>query len=456
MLNQLVDTRDVKFVLFELLEVDKMNKFAKFADFDRETFESTIDLAEKICVEQIYPTNAEGDKQGGSVYDPATKKVTVPSCYRPVLDEWYKAGFFGLVDEPEHGGSGMPNTIGAVTTEYICAANYPLGMFPGLAHGAMELLAVFGTDEQKHAYMPKMMSGEWGGTMCLTEPDAGSDVGALKTKAVKQADGTYKITGQKIFISAGENDYYKNIIHPVLARIEGDLEGTKGISIFIVPKYLVNTDGSAGAAERRGLHRHRAQDGHQGLAPPARFFGDNGKCVGYLLGEERQGMKIMFQMMNDARMGVAMQGQANRLRGVHARRHLRAEQETGRARDPDAQPRGAAGVDHQSPRRQARMLLWMKSHVEGQRVLIYYMFHNIDLSGVLEGDAAKEANGLVEMLTPISKAGCTDKSVEITSEAMQVYGGYGYCGDYPVEQIHARLQDTSPSTRAPTAYSPWT
>ncbi len=432
-LNPLVDSRDVRFVLFEALEADKLNQYSKFADFDKDTFEATLDLAEQIAVEQIYPTAALGDKEGGCKYDPQTKQVTIPPCYKPVIDAYYQAGLFGLSDEPEHGGSGMPVAINAAVMEYMCAANYPLGMYPGLSHGAMELIAVFGTKEQQHEYIPKMMTGEWGGTMCLTEPEAGSDVGNLKTKAVKQADGTYKITGQKIFISSGENDYYKNMIHPVLARIEGDPKGTKGISIFIVPKYLINKDGSLGEFNDVTCTGIEHKMGIPGSATSQLAFGDNGKCIGYLLGQERQGMKIMFKMMNYARMGVAIQGQGNasaaymhaitytkgRLQGAHVTQML----------NPEAPL--VPIIQHPDV---VRMLLWMKSHLEGQRFLTYYMFYNIDLATVMEGDLQKEANGLVELLTPICKAGCTDKGVEITSEAVQCYGGYGYCADYPVEK----------------------
>ncbi len=433
MLNQLVDTRDVRFVLFELLEAEKLNKYSKYADYDKDTFDATIDLVEKICVEEVYPTNDLGDKEGGCVYDPATKQVKIPPCYKPVLDAYYEAGFYGLSDDPEHGGSGMPVVINAAVMEYACAANYPLGMYPGLSHGAMELIVSFGTEEQKHKYIPKMMTGEWGGTMCLTEPEAGSDVGNLKTKAVKQPDGTYKIKGQKIFISSGENDYYKNIIHPVLARIEGDPKGTKGISIFIVPKFLINEDGSLGKQNDVVCTGIEHKMGIKGSSTSSLSFGDEGTCTGYLLGEERKGMKIMFQMMNYARMGVALQAQGNastaymhaityaknRLQGAHVTQMLNPE---------------AALVPIVQHPDVVRMLLWMKSHLEGQRMLTYFMFYNIDLAQVAEGDMQKEANGLVELLTPISKAGCTDKGVEITSEAVQIYGGYGYCADYPVEK----------------------
>ena len=310
MLNPIVDSRDVRFVLFEMLEAEKLLKFPIFAEFDRDTFEATVDLAEQISVEMIYPTLAEADKDPAK-WDPATKNVKIPASYHAPLDTYYESGFMGLYDEPEYGGMGLPNLVSMSCMEYIIAANYSLFMYPGLSHGCMELIMEYGTHEQKEMYIPKMMSGEWGGTMCLTEPDAGSDVGALKTKAVKQADGTYKISGQKIFISSGENDHYKNMIHPVLARIEGDPKGTKGISIFIVPKFLVNADGSLGKQNDVVCPGIEHKLGIHGQATSQLAFGDNGNCKGFLLGQERQGMKIMFKMMNLARMGTAFQGHSN-------------------------------------------------------------------------------------------------------------------------------------------------
>ncbi len=431
-LNPLVDSRDVRFILFEMLDVEKLSKYAPYAEFDRDTYEATMDLAEQVAVEQLYPANKEGDK-AGCVFKPDTKEVIVPEAYRPAIKAYYEGGFMGMADKPDHGGMGLPNAITWACYEYFMAANYPLVMYPGLSHGAMELIHEFGTEEQIHTYCEKIMSGEWGGTMCLTEPDAGSDVGALKTKAVKQADGSYLITGQKIFISSGENNLYSNNIHPVLARIEGDPKGTKGISIFIVPKYLVNKDGSNGEYNDVACAGIEHKMGIKGSATCTLSFGDNGKCKGFLLGQERQGMKIMFRMMNYARMGVALQGQGvasaaymhaatyakNRKQGAHVTQMLNPE---------------AASVSISQHPDVKRMLLWMKSHVEGQRALCYFMFQNIDLSVVTQGDEAKEALGLVELLTPIAKAGCSDMATLIASEAMQVYGGYGYTSEYPVEQ----------------------
>jgi alkylation response protein AidB-like acyl-CoA dehydrogenase len=440
-LNPLVDTRDVRFTLFEALEVESITKLPKYSAFSKDDFDSFIDLAETIAVEQLYPTFAEGDKQG-CTYVPETKEVKIPACYKPALNKFYEAGFGGIDIPEEWGGMGVPQVVTWACNEFLCAANYPLMMYPGLTHGAAELIEVFGTEEQKKTYLTKMFSGEWGGTMCLTEPDAGSDVGALKTKAVKQADGTYRITGQKIFISSGENDYYKNNIHPVLARIEGDPAGTKGISIFVVPKFLVKKDGSLGERNDVVCAGIEHKMGIKGSATCTLSFGDNGNCIGYLLGEERKGMKIMFQMMNFARMGVGLQGQGlasaaymhavtyarNRLQGVHVTQMLNPEAKSVTiSQHPDVK----------------RMLLWMKSHVEGQRMLIYYLYLNYELQSLLEGEKGKESQALMEILTPIEKSGCSDKATEIAGEAMQIFGGYGFCGEYPIEQMMRNAKITA-------------
>ena len=433
-LNPIIDSRDVRFVLFEQLEIDKFcAKTPRYADFDKDTLESTLDLAEKLAVEKIFPTYKDGDREG-CTFVPATKEVKIPKCYHDPINAYYEAGFFGTMEEPEIGGMGMPGAIYMGVAESICAANYNLMMYPGLSHGAMNLIHVFGTQELQDKYIPKLMSGEWGGTMCLTEPDAGSDVGALKTKAVKQADGTYKITGQKIFISSGDNDHYKNMIHPVLARIEGDPAGTKGISIFVVPKYLVKDDGSLGAHNDVNCAGIEHKMGIKGSATCTLSFGDSGNCKGWLLGEERKGMKIMFQMMNEARLGVGMQGLAvasaaymhaasyakGRLQGVHVTQMLNPEAKSVTiSQHPDVK----------------RMLLWMKSHVEGMRFITYYLTHQLNIAVLGEGEEAKEAMGIAEIMIPINKAGNSDKSVEVASEAMQVYGGYGFCQEYPVEQM---------------------
>jgi len=432
-LNPLVDSRDVRFVLFEMLEIEKLTKLSRYADFDRDMFEDTLALAEKVAVNNIYPVNAEGDKVGAKL-NPDTKEVTIPACYKPAYKAFCDAGFLSLSDDAEVGGMGMPAAVAIACNEYFSAASIAFSMYPGLTHGAAHLVHLFGSDELKSVYLENMLSGKWGGTMCLTEPDAGTDVGALKAKAVKQADGTYLITGQKIFISSGDHDMCENIIHPVLARIEGDPAGTKGISIFIVPKVLVNKDGSLGKKNDMVCSGIEHKMGIKGSATCTLSFGDNGKCVGWLLGEERKGMKIMFTMMNEARLGVGLQGLSvsssaymhavtyarNRYQGPHVMKMLEAD------------PPKVTIIEHPDVK---RMLLKMKSYVEGMRMLSYYLAHNLDIERTLEGDASKEAQGLAEILIPICKAGNTDTAWSITAEAIQVYGGYGYCSDYPVEQL---------------------
>lgn len=308
-------------------------------------------------------------------------------------------------------------------------------MYTILSAGVINLLKEFGTDEQKKLYLPSLISGKWGGTMCLTEADAGSDVGDLKTKAVRQDDGTYLITGQKIFISSGDNDLYSNMIHPVLARIEGDPAGTKGISIFLVPKYLVNEDGTIGKFNDVVCAGIEHKLGIKGSATCTMVFGENSNCRGYLLGDERKGMKIMFQMMNTIRLGTAVQAQAtssaaylnsvtyskNRIQGSHVLNAMNPEApKTEIINHPDV----------------SRMLLWMRSYIDAQRIMINYNYYNQDLMKVLVGTERENAAAIVDLLVPICKAGCSDTSILLTSEAMQVFGGYGFCMDYPVEQLY--------------------
>jgi alkylation response protein AidB-like acyl-CoA dehydrogenase len=432
-INPIIDSRDTKFILFELFEVDKLNKYEKFADFDKDTLEEVVNLAEKIAVEQVYPVNATADKSGAK-YLADKKQVLIPEEYFPGLKAYYEAGFLGVGTDPKWGGMGMPESIYYTVTDYFTAASCAFTMFPMLSIGACNMYMNFLPDHPwKQAVIEKMMSGEWGGTMCLTEPDAGSDVGALKTKATKNPDGTYSIKGQKIFISAGDNNYSKNIIHPVLARIEGDPEGTKGISIFLVPKYRIKDDGSmgefndvtcAGIEHKMGIH---------GNPTCTMVFGDEGKCQGYLMGQERQGMKIMFQMMNEARLYVGGQGASvSSAAYMHAVTYSRNRVQSKRVEDmmkPEA--KSTTIINHPDVK---RMLLSMKARVEAMRTLTLYCGYLTDLAHVEKDDAKKEAQALLDFLIPINKAGNTDAAWEVTADAIQCYGGYGFCSDYPVEQ----------------------
>ena len=432
-LNPLVDSRDLRFVAFEMLELEKLNRFERFSDFDRDVYEDTLNLAEKIAVEQFYTSNAEGDKTGLK-YDPHTHEVTVPESFHKGFKAFVEAGFHNLAFPPEAGGMGIPATIALASQEYFNAGNTSLGMYCSSLTGTAHQIMIFGSEELKSMFLPKLLSGEWGGTMCLTEPGAGSDVGALKTKAIRQADGTFLISGQKIFISNGEHDLTPNIIHPVLARIEGDPAGTKGISIFIVPKILVNKDGSLGERNDMICSGIEHKMGLKGNATATLNFGDNGKCIGYLMGEERQGMKVMFQLMNEARIFTGIQAQSvssaaymhavtyarNRIQGAHITQMM----------NPNA-PKVPI-IEHPDVK---RMLLYMKSIVEGMRMLTLFLAYNRDIThSSSSAEESKEATAIVEILTPIVKAGISDAAWLVTAEAMQVYGGYGYCQEYPVEQ----------------------
>jgi len=431
--SQLVDSRDVRFTLFEMLEIEKLNRFEHFKDFDRSVYEDTLKLAEEIAFEQFFPSNVDGDRIGLK-FDAAKNEVKVPESFHKAFNAYLEAGFHILQFPQEIGGMGLPNAIATAAAEYFNAGNTALTMYCGSISGAIQIIQTFGSEEVKNMFIPKMVEGKWGGTMCLTEPTAGSDLGALKAKAVKQADGTYLITGQKIFISNGEQDMTENIIHPVLARIEGDPEGSKGISIFVVPKFLVNPDGTLGARNDVFCAGVEHKMGLKGNATSTLNFGENGKCVGYLLGKERKGMKVMFMLMNAARIHTGLQAEAvssaaymhavdyakERIQGTHISQAMNK-----------AAPRVAI-IEHPDVK---RMLLYMKSTIEGMRMLCYFLSYHEDVEHASPSEEERMAStGIVEILTPIVKAGISDAGWLVTAEAMQVYGGYGYCQEYPVEQ----------------------
>ncbi len=432
-LNPIIDTRDTLFILFELFQVDKLNSYEKFADFDRDTMEDVVTLAEKISVAQVYPINAVADKKGAQ-YNPKTKEVIIPEEYSAGFKAYYDAGFHGLAASQEWGGLGMPETIYYTVTDYFTAASCAFTMFPMLAIGACNMYINFLPESpMKHVLVEKMLSGEWGGSMCLTEPDAGSDVGALKTKAVKNSDGTYSIKGQKIFISSGDNNFYENNVHPVLARIEGDPEGTRGISIFMVPKYWINDDGTTGEFNDVNCAGIEHKMGIHGNPTCTMVFGDDDKCRGILMGEERKGMKIMFQMMNEARLYVGGQGasvasSAYMHAVTYARNRIQGKK-VEEMMNPDA--KGTPIINHPDVK---RMLLSMKSRVEAMRTLTLYCGYLVDMMHVESGEAKDDAQAMLDFLIPINKAGNTDMAWDVASDAIQVYGGYGYCADYPVEQ----------------------
>ena len=305
MAQVIADRRDVDFVLHEQFEVEKLSEHERFAEFNRKTIDMVVTEARNLAVKEILPTRETSDREGCVFED---GKVTVPDCFHRVWELYKEGEWLAMPEDPKYGGQGMPTTVALAASDYLVGANYAFMMYSGLTHGAGKLVEAFGTEQQKQMFLKKMYTGEWTGTMLLTEPEAGSDVGALSTTAVKNDDGTYSITGSKIFISSGEHDMAENIIHPVLARIEGAPAGTKGISLFIVPKYWVEEDGGlgdfndvvcTGIEEKMGIH---------GNSTCSLTLGGKGNCRGLLLGEENKGMRAMFLMMNEARLLVGIQG----------------------------------------------------------------------------------------------------------------------------------------------------
>ena len=429
MAQLIADRRDVDFVLHEQIgTVDH----ELFEEFNKKTIDLIVSEARNLAIKEILPTFKDGDEIGCTLENGT---VTTPESFKRAWDLFCEGEWLAMCDDPEVGGQGMPKTVGCAALEYMVGANSAFMLYYGMTHGAAKLVEAFGDDTQKRLYMKKMFAGEWGGTMLLTEPEAGSDVGALTTTATLNEYGTYNIQGTKIFISAGEHDLCDNIIHPVLARIEGSPAGTKGISLFLVPKYHVNDDGSIGEFNNVVCTGLEEKMGIHGNATCTLSLGDKGPCVGTLLGEVNRGMPEMFQMMNEARAFVGIQGFAvasasymysldyarNRVQG----RHLTAGK--------DATAKNVTIINHPDVRRQ---LLNMKAYTEGMRSLHYYYAKCQDIVHTTEDDAFKaDTAALIEVLTPIVKGYITDKALEVCSHGVQVYGGYGYCSEYPVEQL---------------------
>jgi alkylation response protein AidB-like acyl-CoA dehydrogenase len=432
MAQVIADRRDVDFVLHEQFKVSELSKNERFAEFNKKTVDLIVSEARNLAVKEILPTQKIGDHVGAKFEG---GKVTVPEEFHKAWDLFKEGGWLAMPEDQEYGGQGMPRLLSMAASDYLVGANYAFMMYPGLTHGAGKLVEEFGTEAQKKTFLKKMYSGEWTGTMLLTEPDAGSDVGALTTSAKKNNDGTYSITGSKIFISGGEHDLSENIIHPVLARIEGAPAGTKGISLFLVPKFRVNADGNlgefndvvcTGIEEKMGIH---------GNSTCSLTLGGKGNCIGTLLGEENKGMRAMFLMMNEARLLVGLQGFSCATSAyLHALNYAR-ERVQGKnllqMMDPNAS--GVPIIQHPDIRRQ---LITMKAYIEGMRSLLYYVAYLEDCASVADNDDIKEKlHGLIDILIPVAKGYVTDKSFEMCSHGMQVFGGYGYIKEYPMEQL---------------------
>jgi alkylation response protein AidB-like acyl-CoA dehydrogenase len=388
--------------------------------------------ARQLAIKELYPTQQPGDREGCRLEN---GEVKVPESFHRAFDLIKEGEWIALTEDVKWNGQGMPRALALAAGDYFNGANFAFMMYPGLTHGAGKLVETFGTEAQKELFLKKMYSGQWTGTMLLTESEAGSDVGALTATAVPNDDGTYSITGEKIFISSGEHDLAENIIHPVLARIEDAPEGTKGISLFLVPKIWVNEDGSLG--ERNDIVCTALEEklGIHGNATCAMTLGAKGTCRAQLLGEPNKGMRAMFVMMNEARLLVGLQAfacaSASYLHALNYARQRIQGKHLLRAMDKEAP--AVPIIQHPDVRRQ---LMIMKSYVEAMRSLIYYTGYLDDL-GETTADEAEKAKyqGMVDVLIPIVKGYVSDRSFEICSHGLQVFGGYGYIKDYPMEQL---------------------
>ncbi len=423
------DLRDFAFVLFEQFNLQDVLAKEPYQDWDADTCRSVLDSVYQFAKEVTGPLNRIGDVQGCRVEDGSVK---VPEGFKGAWDKLYEAGWRTLGAPAELNGMGAPQALAILAEELLSGSNTAFNMYPGLSLGAAEVIGHFGTPEQKKKYIMKMTDGTWGGTMCLTEPHAGSDVGSSTTTAMPLEDGTYKIKGSKIFISGGDHDMASNIIHLALARIDGAVAGTKGLSLFIVPK--IREDGTPNDVQVTSIE-HKM--GINGSATCALQFGDDDNCIGELVGTvEHKGMRQMFTMMNFARIGVGIQGlsvaSSAYLNALEYARDRKQGSSISEWKNPES-PRVAI-IEHPNIRRD---LLEMKSKVEGMRALITKLaVHQDRLNAIGDRDDDSKAHhkGQINLLTPLVKAYCSDEAFRVCETAIQIYGGAGYLKDWPVEQ----------------------
>ncbi|MFO1394879.1 MAG: acyl-CoA dehydrogenase C-terminal domain-containing protein [Steroidobacteraceae bacterium] len=421
--------RDIRFVVHEVLDIEDHYRSYGREELNKDLLEGILEEGAKFAETVLAPTNRSGDEHGLRFEN---GKVTTPPGFKEAYDRYCQDGWITMTADPDFGGQGLPAGFALAFSEMLISGNMAWKMYSGLTESAGLTLAAHGSEELKQRYLPKMVSGEWSGTMCLTEAHAGTDLGMLKTKAVPRGDGSYAVTGTKIFISAGEHDLTDNIIHLVLARLPDAPPGTKGISLFVVPKVLPNDDGSLGAANGVACGSIEHKMGITASATCVMHFNDS---VGWLLGKENEGLACMFTMMNHARLGVGLQGQglselAFQAAVAYASDRIQGRSLTGpKNKDKPADPI----IVHPDVR---RMLLTQKALVEGGRVLCFLTGREIDSAHMNpDTDARKRSSDLVAFLTPVVKAFLSDAAVEVTSLGVQVHGGHGYIRETGVEQL---------------------
>ena len=420
--------KEMNFVLNDVIDIGEVMELANFQDVDSDLIEAILHEGAKFAGEVLSPTYRDGDLHPATVTDGEVK--TSPG-FKEAYKQYCDNGWNGITANPEYGGQGLPHVLGLPITEMTESANTAFSLCPMLTSSAILAIDTHGSDEQKNTYLSNLISGEWSGTMNLTEPGAGSDVGALQSKAVPQEDGTFLVKGQKIFITYGEHDMADNIIHMVLARLPDAPTGTRGISLFIVPKFLVNEDGSLGDRNDLTCISLEHKLGIHGSPTCTMSFGDNNGCVGYLIGGENKGMAAMFTMMNDARLAVGTQGLACSERAWQMALEYANDRVQGKSlKTGTASPI----IEHPDVR---RMLMTMKSTTEAMRSIAYLNAKSIDLAKHhSDVDIAAKHKGLADLLTPLSKAYGSDLGVENSSLAMQVFGGMGYIEETGIAQVY--------------------
>ena len=416
--------KDQMFVLNDVLKIGTAD-IPGYEDLDRDTVQAILDEAGKVARDVLAPLNVVGDTEGCVLENGV---VRTPKGFKDAFDQVREGGWTALDCDPDFGGQGLPYVVATAVGEQFSAANMAFNMYQGLTHGAYSAIHTHGTDDQKATFLPRMVTCEWTGTMNLTEPHCGTDLGLMRTKAEPQDDGTYRITGQKIFISAGDHDMSDNVVHLVLAKIPGGPDGIKGVSLFIVPKFLVNDDGSLGDRNEVSVGKIEEKMGIHG----------NSTCVmnydgatGYLLGEAHKGMRAMFTMMNEARMGVGLQGYAQADVAYQNALEYAKDRLQGRDVTGAKNPAGPADplIVHPDIR---RSLMDQKSFVEGARAFVYWGASMIDRA---HRNSDKDADGLISLMTPVIKGFLTDRGFDMCIQAQQVYGGHGYIEEWGMSQF---------------------